>query len=1079
MNLAKITPPQPSRTLERERLQNRLLAWEDKKLIIIHAQAGQGKSTLAAAYVHSLKTPSAWYTLDRDDENPGVLLAGLGQAMQRAWPAQVPALPHLPQAGFGGASAQQDIARWINRLFEPVKKPGVIVFDDYNVVPSSRELDRILRALLDASPPHIRFIILSRTIPDLEVARMRAKRELGVITGSDLRFNDAETLELLGGVFGMPIDHANAARINRTAEGWPAGLVLMHEYLTRSPEQMALATILEQRPSKCKDHVFEYLAQEVFSHLAPGLRQFLLHTSIADSLPVRLAEQLMVLDSAAEHSTAPVSAMVRDLQSRNLFISVSDDASTIRYHTLFREFLLKKLHEDTKPAVIKKLYATAIQYFIKARDPVRAVDLSLASGQLEKAIARIEDCGQELIALGRTQTLLRWIEELPADRRDRPWFLFYRALAMRFTDPASALMMLDRALRGFRGEQRPQHRIVGQMLCLGGIIEACFHSGGDFARMERAAARAQALLLQNKQGSPAARARLLLATGTAWFFIGKLQHGTDALSQALDLFRKQGDRFYQITTALYLTPCALYQGDFMLAREAVRKGLEAQAAIPDEGGNLAALHLTKAMAALFEGKFAEAQDCIEHCRMLASTEALESITSLSLDINGWLKIAQGDYGGAIELLTGCKRKAEGARNGFFSASAAHLLAIAYLFQGKLDKALSESDYALSIQTRSGSRLFHGIYLIASGAIHLKLGEHAYAEKELLSALALLQKVKAAQQEANAHLVLALLYGKLSKPSLMNKHLRAGFSIGKERGFTYYALFNTAELTGLANTAIAGDICAGHCRDLLDSLSNARGIPRLRIFSLGGFSVTRDQALVSDAAWKSKRAKTLLKILVARDDHSLPRDLAMEMLWPSSDSGECRATFNVMLHRMRKALGPDTGTAPGKDTFCIQNENDTLRLNGDKVWTDVGEFRTRFARATRLKGQRELAASLGEYEKALSLYQGEFLPADLYSDWARDTRDHLRTLYHRALENASELAESFGDRKKAAQFYDLRFASDSCNEKACCWLMEWHQSLGQRGDAVRTYERCERALSRDMDMEPEEGTKKIYRSIIGG
>ncbi len=170
---------------------------------------------------------------------------------------------------------------------------------------------------------------------------------------------------------------------------------------------------------------------------------------------------------------------------------------------------------------------------------------------------------------------------------------------------------------------------------------------------------------------------------------------------------------------------------------------------------------------------------------------------MSLDIGGWLKIAQGDYPGAELLLAECKRKGEESRNAFFSASAAHLLAIAYLFQGKLDKAKKESDYALAIRTQTGSRLFHAVYLIASGVIHLKLGNIRRAKLELLTAVKTLRQIKAAQQEANAHLALALLYHRQgNETDKACRHLQEGFSIGQDRGFTYYALFTRAELIGL-------------------------------------------------------------------------------------------------------------------------------------------------------------------------------------------------------------------------------------------------------------------------------------------
>jgi DNA-binding SARP family transcriptional activator len=182
--------------------------------------------------------------------------------------------------------------------------------------------------------------------------------------------------------------------------------------------------------------------------------------------------------------------------------------------------------------------------------------------------------------------------------------------------------------------------------------------------------------------------------------------------------------------------------------------------------------------------------------------------------------------------------------------------------------------------------------------------------------------------------------------------------------------------------------------------------------------------------------------------------------------------------MRKTLEPP-GQKPGKDVFCIKNEQDALALNSARVWTDVGEFRKRFATASRLKRAGETAKALAAYENTLTLYAGDFLPSDAYHDWAVDARERLRAHYHKALEDAGELAERMEDRNKAAHFHDLRFASDPCNEKSCRWLMAWHLANGHRSDAVRTYERCERALSRDMEMEPEEQTKKIYRRVIGG
>ena len=131
MNLTKFLPPKPAHVLDRERLTSKLLAWEDKKLVIIHAQAGQGKSTLAAGHVQALAAPSVWYTMDQEDVNPAVFLSALGTAIQRAWPESVPTVPSIPLNRYGINGIRQDIGTWIEQVFRNIPKPCLLVFDDY------------------------------------------------------------------------------------------------------------------------------------------------------------------------------------------------------------------------------------------------------------------------------------------------------------------------------------------------------------------------------------------------------------------------------------------------------------------------------------------------------------------------------------------------------------------------------------------------------------------------------------------------------------------------------------------------------------------------------------------------------------------------------------------------------------------------------------------------------------------------------------------------------------------------------------------------------------------------------------
>jgi len=1073
MNLAKTTPPASSGVLARDRLLVRLAAWADRKLVIVHAQAGQGKSTLAADHLRSQRAPAVWYAFDAEDDDPAVFLSSFGEALRQRWPDRVPGTPLPSRHRYGDLGFERTVEQWTGRVFDGFTGPALIVLDDYSSTSGSPELGLILKTLFERTPPQVRFLLLSRTRPEIDVIALRARRSVAELTGRDLRFSAQEARDLFSTVFGTPVTAAESELINRTAEGWPAGLVLLHEYLTATPRGDRIARFSRGRGPEYRSGIFEYLAREVFAHLPDALQDFLLRTSVADSLTVPLMGSLSGLPADAPPDRPSVAALVRELRRRNLFISTDEDAAVVRYHALFRDFLRKQLPERLPPRHVLRLFDTAARHALRAGDITGAAELLVASGQYPLAVRTIERSIHDLLAQGRTRTVLRLVESLPPSLQDRPWFLFSRAVTCRFTEPRTALSLYEQVLSRFRSERN----IAGQMLSLAGIIEACFHSGGDFRRMERAVVRAQALLRSGRRSSSQARARLLLALGTAWFFIGKLDRGLDALQRALKLFHAAGDHFFQISCAIYLAPCALYAGDFRLAREAVRAGFEAQQNLPDEPGGEAALHLVSAMTALFAGDFAEARRALEASHGLAGEHGLETIELLLLEIGGWLRIAEGDLRGAEALLQECLQRGEAGGKMFFSISAAHLLSIAFLFQRRLDQARQMSDYALSSRTQSASRLFHAIYLIVSGSVHLETGAHGRAKRELHAALSMLKAAGAAQQEANAHLMLARLFLKQRRPAEARRHLRQGFSIGRERGFRYYAPFTPQELRELAREAAAKGICRDHCISLLDQLSQSGSAQPVRIFCLGGFQVIRNGEPVRDAAWKSAPARKVVKLLAARLGAKVAREAVSESLWPDAPPERQGPHFRVLLHRTRKALDPGEGVEDAGS--CILQTDGQLTLNPDRVWTDAGAFLRAVARARELRQVKDGRAALTAFEQAIALYGGDFLPADAHEDWATPVREQLRRTFLQALEEAALLCESTGNDEGSLAHYERLFSHDQSHDASCRWLMRRHASEGRRNEAVRVYERHELTLRRELDMEPEEGTKKLYRNIIGG
>ncbi|MDA8100310.1 MAG: BTAD domain-containing putative transcriptional regulator [Nitrospiraceae bacterium] len=1069
---AKYLPPSPAHTLERDRLLSRLAAWNHRKLVIIHGQAGQGKSTLAAEYGRSLRTPPVWYNLDAGDDDPAAFLPALAEAVAAARPGVKDALPPFPRNRYAPAGDQHLIAGWLFSIFDRLG-PCLVVLDDYHAVGPSPALRTAIMLLLEATPPSTRFLLLSRTRPDLNIARLLSRQLAAELSGKDLRFTDRETADLFTQVFGASITASEAESINRLTEGWPVGLVLMHGFLASAPERDRMPDPHGNPGPEYREQVFDYLAQEVFSHLPPGMQDFLAATSVAGALSLQLMARLSGLPASSAAGSPSVSSHLRELQRRNLFVSVDgSDDPIVRYHALFRQFLQKQLTFRFPPARVRRLRHEAAEHLLRTGNPVEAANLFIDAGEHARAAGLLEKTGRDLLAQGRVSTLLRLIDLLPQSLSHRPWFLFFRAVSCRFTDPGSALDLYERALAGFRSGNLRE----GRMLALGGLIEACFHSGGDFRRMAQASAEADRLLKRSSRVTPAVRGRLLLALGTAAFFTGDLRKGSAALTLARDLFRKTADPFSQVTCAIYLAPCCLYHGDFRAARDAVSRGFDAQNMMPEETGGQAALFLVKAMTELFDGKFDEADHALEACSRLARDFQLETINLLLLEIAGWLKMARGDLKEAEHLLDECRRQGEESHKGFFSLSASHLLSLVHLFAGRLPAARKASDSALAQGSRSGSRLFQGIYLIASGAVHLELGNAQKARQELLQAANLLEACGASQQVANARLMLARFFRRGNRPSYAREQLRAGLSIGRERGFSYYAAFTQQELRDLLLFARQERIEPDYCTDLLGRLPGAGQGRAVSINCLGGFSVDRDGLTIAEAKWKGKQTRTLIKLLAAQHGGALSRETAADVLWPDAEPAKQAALITSLLHRTRQILDGET---KGNLGSAITADGSLLSLDAALVRTDVAEFQGLLKEAQECRSRNEPRKTLQCYDRALSLYKGEFLPSDRYDDWTISLRERFRRLHSNALAEAAAVAESLGDRMRTASLYERMFSHDPGNEQACRWLMALHAGEGRRSEAVRLYERCELALRNDLDTEPEEKTKKLYRSIIGG
>src|SRR5262245_13195205 len=270
----KLLPPvAPASLLARDRLFARLGEALDRRLTIVVADAGFGKSTLLSAWAAGINC--AWYSASPEDDSLAIFARGIVDALR----LRVPPVPTAvagavgsaagPDAEADGRARAQGVAALVSEALQTqLRRDLVLVVDDVHELSASAGAMQLIESLCRQAPTRLHVVLASRFEPSFPIERLRGQGQVLELSGSDLAFDVEETAELLGALTGDD-DAQTAAELHRATGGWPAAVRLAVETLRGVPpagRHDALDRI--RRPG---GPLFAYLASEVFANEAPGV----------------------------------------------------------------------------------------------------------------------------------------------------------------------------------------------------------------------------------------------------------------------------------------------------------------------------------------------------------------------------------------------------------------------------------------------------------------------------------------------------------------------------------------------------------------------------------------------------------------------------------------------------------------------------------------------------------------------------------------------------------------------------------------------------------------------------------------
>ena len=398
-----------------------------RKLTLISAPAGFGKTTLVSEWLQQSKVPAAWLSLDEGDKDPTRFLVYLVAALQTMPIAEgtnigagvlaVLQSSSLPQEPSGRESILTSLLNEITLI----RDNFALVLDDYHVI-EAKAVDQILTFLIEHLPPQMHLVITTREDPQLPLARYRARGQLTELRAADLRFIPSETTTFLNHVMGLDLSAEEVIALETRTEGWIAGLQLAALSM-RGREDVAGFISAFTGDNR---YIVDYLVEEVLQRQPERVRSFLLQTSILDRLNGPLCDAVCSIGTGSSVGTVVTDQedgreMLEALERSNLFVVPLDDQRQwYRYHHLFADVLQARLMKERPDAEggglrhrISILHQRASEWYEQNDFPADAIRHALAAEDFERVADLLELAWPATFRGFQPATRLGWVKALP------------------------------------------------------------------------------------------------------------------------------------------------------------------------------------------------------------------------------------------------------------------------------------------------------------------------------------------------------------------------------------------------------------------------------------------------------------------------------------------------------------------------------------------------------------------------------------------------------------------------------------------------------------------------------------------
>ena len=1063
----KIIPPRRrDELLARKRLLDILFDALDKKLILVSAPAGYGKTSLLIDLSRYSEYKCCWLSLDELDREPQRFITYLLASIEQ----QFPDFGHQTMAVLNGLpSLENEVERLavmlVNEAYSMIHEHFVLILDDFHILESEKPIHDFLNRFIQLADDNFHIVIASRTLTTLyDLPLMVAREQVSGLSFSDLAFRAEEIQALILQNNKIHITDEDAGKLIEETEGWITGLQFSgSNFLQKDIHKPALNTGVG---------LFDYLGQQVLDRQKPVIREFLLRTSLMEEFDANLCETVL---SPFYKRKQDWDAFIKAIVQNNLFaLPVGVDGRSLRYHHLFRDYLRTRLRKERESEVKPILARLGSAYesmgeWEKAHYVIKQLgDSDALAGIVERASYN---------NLHRTLPIVEnWLGDLPPSiLKKHPGILSVSgAIKLIKGDFQGGQNLLDRAIKDFREQGNISH------LALSLIRRSAGHRYlGNYSKSIRDIDEA-IQLIEDHDDWQSLFAEALHVKGLAFLRVGQIRQALDFFEQSYDVLMHLNDTANIPDLLLEIGAAHQILGNYREAESTYSKVLQiwrrdaniwAQASLLNNIGNL---HHQ-------EGEYEKSALAYEEgllCARRSGNVRSEALLSIGLgDLYAELcdfEIAHQSYDHAADLL-------RNRQDQFLLFSLLIGRVNLALLQGGINGVRGIMTEIKNMVKPDQSHYENGMFDFVRGKLLLFEGKHNDAIRALESAEAHLRNNGRELESITAQIWLAAAYcvnKKWEAAARMipvpvgerkkNAHVAIVAVVQSQKWLKDFQQYSVGDQI-VRNLFLQAERLAASFPSVRRELHrHARVVqmpaPRLLIQAFGSATVKIGGQALTISDWQTQSVRDLFFFFLTQTK-PLTKEQIAEILWPEiDDPAKIKLRFKNELYRLRRAVG--------QETILFENVVYSFNRNLDYEY-DVEAFESFLAGA---RSAKKMEDQIDLYQKAVDLVRGPYLN-DISFEWAAVDRQRLNQKYQDALLALADLYQKQARFDEALAVCQLAIKKDPTLEGAYRLSMEIYQRLGDRQAILRTYQACSEALKQSLFIRPSKATEDLYRKLL--